>query len=299
MKHNRLLPFVLLAAVAGIVSVMIFQNRAPHAEPSGRVVEPVPPIPTPMLENVPSIEAPPPEPVRPDVIPAETLPSGWQDFRILTEHERLNRVTAAMENHTLPADLLAFFEQEIFNREYWAVTRNNMANALVWQETPNPRLHECFAKMLADESESPVWRDYCLQFLSECLASSSDPEAIKAILTRYAQGKDGLAGTAIVNIGFQEAAGRMTPDETFSQQLEMQLADPEVVIPTKLSILAMIGKRNDVRLLPLVRTYATNSTDALRRTAIATLGQIGTPEDLPLIRAGLTDPNRSVQMAAR
>jgi HEAT repeat protein len=48
----------------------------------------------------------------------------------------------------------------------------------------------------------------------------------------------------------------------------------------------------------LVRTYATNTNDSLRRTAIATLGQIGTPSDLPLIRAGLTDPNRSVQMAA-
>ena len=173
-----------------------------------------------------------------------------------------------------------------------------MANALVWQESPNPRLHELFAKMLADESESPVWRDYCLQFLSECLKSSSDPEAIQSLLTRYAQGKDGLAGTAIVNVGLQEAAGRMKPNETFSQQLEAQLADPEVVLPTKLSILAMIGKRNDVRLLPLVRTYATNTTDSLRRCAIATLGQIGAPSDLPLIRAGLTDPNRAVQMAA-
>jgi HEAT repeat protein len=44
--------------------------------------------------------------------------------------------------------------------------------------------------------------------------------------------------------------------------------------------------------------YATNTTDSLRRTAIATLGQIGAPSDLPLIRAGLTDPNCSVQMAA-
>jgi|GEM_PF-791217 len=298
MKHNRILPFVLLAVVAGIVFVTIIRNRTPHAEPSGRVVESVPLIPTPVSEDVPDVETPLPEPVRPDGIPAETLPSGWQDFRILTEHERLNRVTAAMENHTLQADVLAFFEKEIFNRQLWAVTRNNMANALVWQESPNPRLHELFSKMLADETESPVWRDYCLQFLSECLPSSSDPKAIKAILTRYAQGKDGLAGTAIVNIGFQEAAGRMKPDETFSQQLEAQLADPEVVTPTKLSILAMIGKRNDVRLLPLVRTYATNTIDALRRTAIATLGQIGTPEDLPLIRTGLTDPNRAVKMAA-
>jgi len=297
MNRNRLLLLALMAAAAGIVAFTIIRTRAP-GEPSREPVESVPVIQTLVVDNVPDAVTNQPGQASLDVIPAETLPVGWADFRTLTEHERLNRVTAAMENHTLPADVLAFFEQEIFNRQLWAVTRNNMANALVWQESPNPRLHECFAKMLADESESPVWRDYCLQFLSECLASSSDPEAIKTILTRYAQGKDGLAGTAIVNIGFQEAAGRMKPDETFSQQLETQLADPEVVTPTQLSILAMIGKRNDVRLLPLVRIYATNSTDALRRTAIATLGQIGTPDDLPLIRAGLTDPNRAVKMAA-
>ena len=297
MKSNRLLPLAILLAAAGIVAFTIIRTRVP-GEPSREPVVPIPVNQTPVVAGVPDAATNQPSPAGTAVIPAETLPVGWEDFRTLTEHERLNRVTAAMENHTLPADLLAFFEQEIFNREYWAVIRNNMANALVWQESPNPRLHECFAKMLADESESSIWRDYCLQFLSECLASSSDPEAIKAILTRYAQGKDGLAGTAIVNIGFQEVAGRMKPDETFSQQLEAQLADPEVVLPTKLSILAMIGKRNDVRLLPLVRIYATNTTDGLRRCAIATLGQIGAPEDLPLIRAGLTDPNRSVQLAA-
>ena len=153
MKHNRLLPFVLLAAVAGVVSVTIFRNRTPYAEPSSSVVEPVPSIPSPVPEDVPDVETPPPEPVRPDGVSAEMLPVGWTDFRTLTEHERLNRVTSAMENHTLPADLLAFFETEIFNRQLWAVTRNNMANALVWQESPNPRLHECFAKMLADESD--------------------------------------------------------------------------------------------------------------------------------------------------
>jgi HEAT repeat protein len=296
MNRNRLFTLAILAA-AGIVAFTIIRTRAPDVA-SREPVEPMPVIQTPVVAGVPNAATNQPAQAGTAVIPAEKLPAGWQDFRTLTEQERLDRVTAAMENHTLPADVLAFFEKELFNREYWDVTRNNMANALVWQESPNPRLHELFAKILADESESPVWRDYCLQFLSECLKSSSDPDAIKSLLTRYAQGKDGLAGTAIVNVGLQEAAGRMKPDETFSQQLEAQLADPEVVTPTKLSILAMIGKRNDVRLLPLVRTYATNTNDSLRRTAIATLGQIGAPSDLPLIRAGLTDPNRSVQMAA-
>jgi hypothetical protein len=286
-----------MAAAAGIVAFTIIRTRVPDVA-SREPGKPLPVNQTPVVVRVPNAATNQPGQAGTAVIPAEILPVGWQDFRTITEQARLNRVTAAMENHTLSADVLAFFEQEIFNRQHWDVTRNNMANALVWQESPNPRLHELFAKMLADESESPVWRDYCLQFLSECLKSSSDPDAIQALLIRYAQGKDGLAGTAIVNIGLQEAAGRMKPGETFSQQLEAQLAAPEVVTPTKLSILAMIGKRNDIRLLPLVRTYATNTNDSLRRTAIATLGQIGTPSDLPLIRAGLTDPNRSVQMAA-
>jgi hypothetical protein len=297
MNRNRLLPLAILLAAAGIVAFTIIRTRAP-GEPSRESGKSVPVIQTPVVAGVPNAATNQSEKAGVAVIPSEKFPAGWTDFRTLTEQERLDRATAAMENFTLPADLLAFFEKEIFNRQHWDVTRNNMANALVWQESPNPRLHEFFAKMLADESESPVWRDYCLQFLSECLKSSSDPDAIKSLLTRYAQGKDGLAGTAIVNVGLQEAAGRMKPGETFSQQLEAQMADPEVVTPTKLSILAMIGKRNDVRLLPLVRTYATNTNDSLRRTAIATLGQIGAPSDLPLIRAGLTDPNRSVQMAA-
>jgi hypothetical protein len=297
MKRNRLLALAILLAAAGIVALTIIRTLAPDVA-SREPGKSVPVIQTPVVVGVSDAATNQPGQAGTGVFPAEKLPVGWTDFRTITEQERLDRVTAAMENHTLSADVLAFFEKELFNREYWDVTRNNMANALVWQESPNPRLHELFAKMLADESESPVWRDYCLQFLSECLKSSSDPDAIKSLLTRYAQGKDGLAGTAIVNVGLQEAAGRMKPDGTFSQQLEAQLADPEVVTPTKLSILAMIGKRNDVRLLPLVRSYATNSTDALRRTAIATLGQIGGPDDLPLIRAGLTDPNRAVKMAA-
>jgi hypothetical protein len=109
----------------------------------------VPVIQTPVVAGIPNAATNQPAQAGTAVIPAENLPVGWQDFRTITDQERLDRVTAAMENHTLPADVLAFFEKEIFNRQHWDVTRNNMANALVWQESPNPRLHERFAKMLA------------------------------------------------------------------------------------------------------------------------------------------------------
>ena len=216
MKRVVWLIVVVGVVILGVVSVL--RKGAPRPVIASPPV--APPSPS-AVANAPAISNSAPVSVVPPLAatPAEKLPKGWENFRKLREIGQLNRVTAAMENRTLPADVLAFFEKEIFNRQHWDVTRNNMANALVWQEQPNPRLHELFAKMLADETESPVWRDYCLQFLSECLKSSSDPEAIKALLARYAQGKDGLAGTAIVNIGLQEGSGRIKPDETFSQPL--------------------------------------------------------------------------------
>jgi hypothetical protein len=166
MNRNRLLTLAILLAAAGIVAFTIIRTRAP-GEPSRESGKSVPVIQTPVVAGVPNAATNQSGQAGNAVIPAEKLPTGWQDFRTLTEQERLDRVTAAMENHTLPADLLAFFEKELFNRQHWDVTRNNMANALVWPESPNPRLHERFAQMLADESESPVWCDYCLQFLSK------------------------------------------------------------------------------------------------------------------------------------
>ena len=61
----------------------------------------------------------------------------------------------------------------------------------------------------------------------------------------------------------------------------------------------MIGKRHDQRLLPLVRSYATHTNDSLRRTAMATLGLIGTREDLSRLQPGLIKRNRAVQLAAK
>jgi hypothetical protein len=231
--------------------------------------------------------------------PPNELPSGWEDFFSLGEGEQLSRVTEVMGASNLPGDVLRFFEHELYNRRHQDVMRNNMANALVGQETPNPKLHELFIKMLEDETEDPVWRDYCIQFLSESLKSTSEPKLVKETLARYAKGKDSKSGTAIVHLAFQEGEGRVQLDESFSKQIETQLTDPQVDLATKVSILGVIGQRKDVRLLPLVRTYAKDRDASLKRCAIAALGQIGTQEDIPLIQACLADSNRAVQLAAK
>ncbi len=55
-------------------------------------------------------------------------PQGLGDFRKLREMAQLNRVTAAMENYTLPADVLAFFEKELFNRQHWDVIHSGLTD---------------------------------------------------------------------------------------------------------------------------------------------------------------------------
>jgi hypothetical protein len=229
------------------------------------------------------------------------VPAAFRGFGEWSPVDRLNAVTAQMENKNLPPAVLDFFKAEIFNRQHWDVTRNNMANALVWQEKPDRNLHKLFIQMLDYEQEDPVWRDYCLQFLSECLPSSADPDLITSKLHEYSE-KSGtnMAGTATVHLAYQEGLGRVKLDAAFSAQLARQLQSPEVTDATKLSILGVAGKRKDQRLLPLVRDYAKQDTnDSLKRTAIASLGLIGDPGDEPTIRAGLTHPNPAVQMAAQ
>jgi hypothetical protein len=58
-------------------------------------------------------------------------------------------------------------------------------------------------------------------------------------------------------------------------------------------------KPRPIILILLLVTYAKDPNDGIRRCAIATLGLIGTRDDLPLVEANLTDRNRAVQLAAK
>ncbi len=226
----------------------------------------------------------------------DKAPLGYEEFYELNQMKRLNQVTESMKNKDLPKQIQSFYKAELFNRDHWDVTRNNMANALVWQENPDPNLHRLFIRMLEDKDEDPVWRDYCLQFLSECLRSSSGPELVKSKIREYSL----KTGTATVHLAYQESEGVLQLGHAFSKQLADQLKNDEVTEATKVSILGVVEKRKDRKLQPLLREYAKQDENAnLKRTATASLGLIGDPEDEPLIRSGLTHRNRAVQMAAK
>lgn len=244
----------------------------------------------------------------------EEPPAFFEEFYEWSQMQRLNKVTEAMHRkEPMDAALYAFFKAEMFNRDHWDVTRNNMANALVWARTadgghPDPELHQAFITMLEDENEDPVWRDYCVQFLSENLPHASDKKRVTEVISRVSEGDGSLAGTAMVHMALQEQEGGMTLSEEFGGRLAEKLDQPQVHRDTRLAILGVMGKRRDVERLPLIRKYASQDENAgLKRVAIAALGTIGaspetrdsiTDADRAIVEAAVGHRNRAVQMAA-
>jgi len=226
----------------------------------------------------------------------EILPLQFARFHDMKPGEQLNLITGLMKNKKLSQEIIDFLKIEIFNRNDKKI-RNNMANALCWQHNSDPELHKLFILMLDDKHEDPNWRDYCLQFLSECFESSNNKPLIIETWIRYSKGKDSLAGTALIHLALQEGNNNIIIEPDYMIE---HLEDSKVSIHTKTSILAIIGKRKDVEQLPVLRKYASQDKNAaLKANAIGSLGLIGEEQDLKIVNLALYHDNGRVVLAAR
>ena len=229
--------------------------------------------------------------VKPEMIPLQ-----FAGFYDLKQSERLNLATELMKDKSLPQETIDFFKAEIFNRAHMDTTRNNMANALCWQHKSDPELHKLFIKMLDDPDEDPVWRDYCIQFLTECYDSSNNKPLIIDTLKRYSKGDDSKAGTALIHLALHEEK----IEKIDSDHMLNQLKNSKTSIHTRTAILAVWGKSNDKTKLPVIRKYAIQDKDAaLKSVAIGSLGLIGLEQDLKIINKALYHDNGRVVSAAR
>lgn len=234
-------------------------------------------------------------------IPHRTSVERLKDFHGMSPSEQGTLATTLMRDRNLSGDEVEFLKAELANHTLDPVTRNNIANALTMQNNPDPELHRVFLAMVDDPTESAVWRDYSLQFLSTTLPFSNEPDVVINKLKQVAEiGRGDIQGTAAVHLAMHEQEGLLELDDTFSVQAVRALHDESVSEATKTSLLAIIGQREDTANLGLVRTFAKQNDKAtLKRTAVASLGLIGEAEDLPLVQAALIHKNRAVQLAAK
>ena len=228
-------------------------------------------------------------------------PPRYATYYGLSQQDKLDLVSQHMHDKALSGPELAFLRQELANRDLLAVTRNNIANALIWQREPDPLLHRLFIGFIHDEQESQTWREYSVQFLASTLPFTGEPEVVRrALLDLLEADRDGLAGTAAIMLALHDDYGHVELPAGFNAQLGRVLDDPGSAKRLRMAALGVIGKRGLRRHVETVRLYAAqDQDDGLKRVALAALGQLGDAEARPLLEAHRAHPNRAVALAAQ
>jgi hypothetical protein len=222
-------------------------------------------------------------------------------FSKLSQRKKLEEITKLLHVRTLPPEGIAFLKAEVANKSLWPVTRNNIANVLLNQETRDPKLYLLFIAMYDDYGESPLWKDYCLQFLAKTISFASEPDKVQAKLHKVANTcKGSYAGTAILQLAHYANAEKISLNEEFSAMLGRRLKENDLSVKAKMSILAVIGMRHRKEHIVSVRKcLQEGKRSGLIRAALGALGVIGSKDDEAIIRSFVGAKNLAVGKAAR
>jgi hypothetical protein len=218
----------------------------------------------------------------------------------MTESQRLDLVTELSHDPALKPEVVVFLRSVIQDRERGLVTRNNAANALVAQETKDSTLAALFKRMVEDASEDESWRDYSLQFLAISIDWSNDPEAMAATIWQMAtNGPGSIPGTALLHLDYIDQRGVALFPSGYEEYLAKLLAHEGADLPSRMSVAGIAGQRGITELAPQLRDAAEHASQpALRRVALAALGQINDPADVVLVQLFTNDSDVPIAAAA-
>ena len=230
-----------------------------------------------------------------------TPPEELATWFSMTESQRLDLVTDLSRNPALTPEVVAFLRSVIQDRERGIVTRNNAANALVGQEIKDPTLAAVFKRMVDDVSETEQWRDYSLQFLAVSVDWSNDPEAMAATIWQMAtNGPGSIPGTALLHLHYMDQRAVALLPGGYEDYLATLLAQENADLPSRMTVAGIAGQRGMIELAPQLRNVAEHAAQpALRRVALAALGQINDPADVVFVQRFTNDSDVLIAAAAK
>jgi hypothetical protein len=195
--------------------------------------------------------------------------------------------------------------------------KNDVLDRLLRQNTLPENMGEQMVEMASSSDNDPVWRDYCIQFMSpfyervsaenrEAGSSESEQSVAERASVREAmfsaldEREGTLAGTSLIGLellsrthenfdrtAIIEAASEIAADESASAESRL----------TALRLSSLTGA--DESTAQTARNLAqTGETVQLRSAAIVTLGEAGSDEDRELLESFATSDNRQIVMAA-
>ncbi len=157
--------------------------------------------------------------------------------------------------------------------------------------------------MQADPAQSPVWRNYCIQFLGRSYTSTTDPALRKEVRERlYALADTAdpeTCGTALIALAALKTNAEIDISRVASRSLALakDASQSDGLRLTALPIAAELGRPEAV---PLARVWLADAKSFnLRAAAIGVLGRYGDPSDCARIEPFLKNPDPRLNGAAR
>lgn len=158
------------------------------------------------------------------------------------------------------------------------------------------------AGMFEDKEHDNRWRDYLLQYLSQCYDRHSDPgsDEQKEIRAAYDMAlndrNEKFAGTALMAVErLSRSHSEFDRKEIGDKAVELALAN-DTHYDTKITALRVCAMMGRKEVVPQVRILAqTGETVPVRLAAIATLGDLGDERDLEYIESLAASDDKRLQ----
>ncbi len=155
-----------------------------------------------------------------------------------------------------------------------------IVNKLLWSDPDSPLM-----QAFADERQSEVWRDYCLQHIGTLLRWLQGERAVSALNMLW-QGTEqragALAGTALIALQRNVAHG--VSQEHVADRAAAVAANPALGGGSRATALQILAGFEDARALPPARAALSSSRDlVLRLAALNVVGAMGEFTDKGLV----------------
>lgn len=195
--------------------------------------------------------------------------------------------------------------------------KNDLMEVLLNQQELPPGLGDMLLAEYDNPEQDSIWRNYCIQFmkpfyekqanvLGYTYQSSDDeiPSELKviqdALWISLVERENSNAGTALLAL-IQLSKEYAEIDKESVRMATIDLAkDNSATLANRVTALRLCGNEKNDSILPLARSLALDADSTmLRCAAVATLGDIGSDEDLVLLKSLVASPDERISSVAR
>jgi hypothetical protein len=224
------------------------------------------------------------------------------DLAALNPMEQITWVTNLTKGSPISPGEASALSRVIQSNQIHEVVRNSIGNLLVESEDQITRLPKLFFDMYHNREDSPIWRDYSVQFLALSIEKTPEAnrnQASEKLLSIARSDNSTIGATAILQESRLIDEGVISDSDNISKAIRQKLENENLNPSSQQALLSLIGHKKLTEHLDLVRKHLNKpSSDDAKRGGLYAIGQIGTREDVKLVKLYLNDRNSAVAQAA-